>query len=46
MKENNNLIAKVMKNVAHKSAVAAVDSRCMYIYHQPKAPKSLKMLKK
>lgn len=32
---NKNILAKLMKNIAGKSAQAAADSRCMYIYHQP-----------
>lgn len=30
---SKNVLAKLMKNVAGKSAQAAADSRCMYIYH-------------
>ena len=37
-----NILAKLMKNVAGKSAQAAAESRCMYIYHQPKQPAGLK----
>ena len=36
----------LMKNVAGKSAQAAAESRCMYIYHQPKQPAGLKRIKK
>lgn len=43
---NKNVLAKLMKNVAGKSAQAAADSRCMYIYHQPKQPAGLKRIKK
>ncbi len=38
--------AKLMKAVAGKSAQAAADSRCMYIYHQPKQPAGLQRIKK
>lgn len=41
-----NISAKVMKAVAGKSAQAAADSRCMYIYHQPKQPAGLQRTKK
>ncbi|MDE7321347.1 MAG: cyclic lactone autoinducer peptide [Lachnospiraceae bacterium] len=43
---NKNVLAKLMKNVAGRSAQAAADSRCMYIYHQPKQPAGLKRIKK
>ncbi len=43
---NKNILAKLMKNIAGKSAQAAADSRCMYIYHQPKQPAGLKRIKK
>lgn len=38
--------ARIMKTVAKKSAEAAADSRCMYIYHQPKQPEGLKSRRK
>lgn len=41
-----NISAKVMKAVARKSTQAAADSRCMYIYHQPKQPTGLQRTKK
>lgn len=41
-----NVSAKLMKVVAKKSAQAAADSRCMYIFHQPKQPEGLKRIKK
>lgn len=41
-----NMTAKLMKAVAGKSAQAAADSRCMYIYHQPKQPAGLRRGKK
>ncbi len=41
-----NVLAKLMKNVSGRSAQAAADSRCMYIYHQPKPPAGLKRSKK
>lgn len=44
--EHKNIIAKLMEKVAHKSAEAAADSACMYIYHQPKMPANIKKFKK
>lgn len=41
-----NISARLMKAVAGKSAQAAADSRCMYIYHQPKQPAGLQRTKK
>lgn len=46
MRKEKMLAAKVMEKVARKSAEMAADSRCMYIYHQPKMPSGLKNLKK
>lgn len=47
MKEvSNNISAKLMRAIAKKSAQAAADSRCMYIFHQPKQPEGLKRIKK
>lgn len=43
---SKNVSAKLMKTVARKSAQAAADSRCMYIFHQPKQPEGLKRIKK
>ena len=36
-KKASNAVAKVLEKVASKS-----DSRCMYIYHQPKQPAGVK----
>lgn len=38
--------AKMLEAIARKSAGAAADSRCMFIYHQPKQPEGLKKFKK
>lgn len=46
MREKTMIAAKFMEKVARKSAEMAADSRCMYIYHQPKMPSGLKDLKK
>lgn len=47
MKRTGKIVsAKLMKVVAGKSAQAAADSRCMYIYHQPKQPAGLQRIKK
>lgn len=45
MKKRNDVVAKVMKNIARKSVEMAVDSRCMYVLHQPKQPKDIKKFK-
>lgn len=39
---NGNIVAKVLEKVASKSVKMAADSRCMYIYHQPKQPAGIK----
>lgn len=38
--------AKMLEVIARKSAGAAADSRCMYLFHQPKQPAGIKKLKK
>jgi len=45
MKGKSNIAAKFMEQVARKSVELASESRCMYIYHQPKMP-DLKKFKK
>lgn len=40
--KENKVIAKVLEKVASKSVKMAADSRCMYIYHQPKQPAGIK----
>jgi len=45
-KKSDNMVAKIMEKVARKSVEIAADSRCMYIYHQPKMPVELKNFKK
>lgn len=37
-----NKVAKILEKVASKSVKMAADSRCMYIYHQPKQPAGIK----
>lgn len=44
--ESKNISAKLMKALAKKSVQAAADSRCMYIFHQPKQPAGLQRIKK
>lgn len=46
MKSNTNNTAKLMEKLARKSLELAAESRCMYIYHQPKMPAELKQFKK
>lgn len=41
-KKASNAVAKVLEKVASKSVKMAADSRCMYIYHQPKQPAGVK----
>lgn len=41
-KKASNAVAKVLEIVASKSVKMAADSRCMYIYHQPKQPAGIK----
>jgi len=42
MKKGNEAVARVMETIARKSVKMAVDSRCMYVLHQPKQPKNIK----
>lgn len=37
-----NKTAKVLEKIAKKAIETAADSRCMYIYHQPKQPAGIK----
>lgn len=47
MREHKNrLIAVMMKAAARKCVEMAADSRCMYIFHQPKQPEGVKKFKK
>ncbi|GLB24990.1 hypothetical protein LXJ15735_12310 [Lacrimispora xylanolytica] len=46
MKSKTNNTAKFMEKLARKSLELAAESRCMYIYHQPKMPAELKQFKK
>lgn len=46
MERKSNIAAKFMEQVARKSVEMASQSRCMYIYHQPKMPTELKNFKK
>lgn len=41
-----NVTAAFMEKVARKSVEVAADSRCMYLYHQPKMPEGIKKIKK
>ena len=45
-KHNKNVPAKLMEAVARRSAEIATDSRCVYLFHQPKQPNGIKTLKK
>ncbi|MDW2799307.1 cyclic lactone autoinducer peptide [Clostridium boliviensis] len=46
MERKGNIAAKFMEQVARKSVEMASQSRCMYIYHQPKMPAEFKKFKK
>lgn len=52
MKTNKNssqtksLALQTLHNMALATATAAANSRCAYIYHNPKKPDGLKQLKK
>ena len=41
-KHNKNVPAKLMEAVARRSAEIATDSRCVYLFHQPKQPNGIK----
>lgn len=45
MKSKKINFAKLMETVARKSVEMSSESRCMYIYHQPKMPPELKKIK-
>lgn len=46
-KQNKNtLIAKTLANVAESALSSAANSRCVFVYHQPKQPKELKQFRK
>ena len=43
---SKNLAAKLMEVTARKSAEMAANSRCVYLFHQPKQPSGIKTIKK
>ncbi len=43
---NKNVVAKLMEVTARKSAEMAANSRCVYLFHQPKQPSGIKTMKK
>lgn len=45
-KMKKNIIASSMEKVARKFVEVAANSRCMYIYHQPKQPEGIKKFSK
>lgn len=45
-KHTKNIAAKLMKFVAKGSAEIAANSRCVYLFHQPKHPNNIQSLKK
>lgn len=48
MKKTNSskLIAKTLANVAENALSSAANSRCVFVYHQPKQPENLKKFRK
>lgn len=43
---SKNIVAKLMEVTARKSAEMAANSRCVYLFHQPKQPSGIKTIKK
>lgn len=41
-KKENSIVAKMLERIASKSVKMVANSRCMYIYHQPKQPTGIK----
>lgn len=42
----NKMLAKVASSVANAMMSSAANSRCVFVYHQPKQPAELKKFKK
>lgn len=42
----NKMIAKVASSVATAAMASAANSRCVFVYHQPKQPTELKKFRK
>lgn len=45
-KRNKKILAKTLVKVADNALSAAANSRCMYVYHQPKQPDAVKKFRK
>ena len=45
-KKQSSKVAVVLEKVARNSVKMAADSRCMYIFHQPKQPADIKKFSK
>lgn len=45
-KKNMNMTARLLEVVARKTVGVAADSRCMYLFHQPKQPEGIKKFTK
>ena len=43
---SKNVVAKLREVTARKSAEMAANSRCVYLFHQPKQPSGIKTIKK
>ena len=44
MKQGKKIVAKILKGIARKSVNSGLDSRCMFLYHQPKMPSGIKKI--
>lgn len=44
--KNKPMVAKALTSIAEKALVSTANSRCAFIYHQPKQPESLKKFRK
>lgn len=48
MKKTNekSILANVLASLAQRSLSAAANSRCVYVFHQPKQPENIKKYRK
>ena len=44
MEKKNVFAAKMLEKIARTTAKRTADSRCVYLYHQPKMPADLKKI--
>lgn len=45
-KSGKNMLANVLTKTANKALSTAANSRCVFIYHQPKQPEGVKKFRK